>query len=88
MLQSRACRMDFCLRRNGKRLRQRGRPALLINGPEKAVGRAKYVPDLKLPGMLHGKILWSPLVHARIGGASSPASPFGIYDDMMGPGRG
>ncbi|MCL5961072.1 MAG: 4-hydroxybenzoyl-CoA reductase subunit alpha [Chloroflexi bacterium] len=32
----------------------------------KATGRAKYTGDLKFPGMLYGKILWSPYAHARI----------------------
>ena len=29
-------------------------------------GRGRYVDDLKLPGMLHGAVLRSPLAHARI----------------------
>src|SRR5256714_5831200 len=29
-------------------------------------GQGRYVDDLKLPGMLHGAILRSPLAHARI----------------------
>lgn len=33
---------------------------------EKATGRAVYVSDMKLPGMLYGKILRSPHAHARI----------------------
>jgi 4-hydroxybenzoyl-CoA reductase subunit alpha len=32
----------------------------------KATGTAAYADDLKLPGMLHGRILRSPLAHARI----------------------
>jgi 4-hydroxybenzoyl-CoA reductase alpha subunit len=32
----------------------------------KARGTALYTDDLKLPGMLHGRILRSPLAHARI----------------------
>ncbi len=32
----------------------------------KARGAALYTDDLKLPGMLHGRILRSPLAHARI----------------------
>lgn len=43
----------------GKRL---ARPDSLA----KAVGDAKYVADMSLPGMLHGKILRSPHAHARI----------------------
>jgi 4-hydroxybenzoyl-CoA reductase alpha subunit len=37
-----------------------------IDAVEKVTGRAIYGPDLKLPGMLHGKVLRSPLPHARI----------------------
>lgn len=33
---------------------------------EKVNGRAKYADDIKLPNMLYGKILTSPLPHARI----------------------
>lgn len=32
----------------------------------KATGTATYTDDMKLPGMLHGKILRSPVAHARI----------------------
>ena len=34
--------------------------------PEKLTGEAKYTADIRLPGMLHGKILRSPHPHARI----------------------
>jgi CO/xanthine dehydrogenase Mo-binding subunit len=37
-----------------------------VDGWERATGRADYVTDVKLPGMLHGKTLRSPLPHARI----------------------
>lgn len=37
-----------------------------LDAPEKVTGRAVYGVDVKLPGMLHGKILRSPLPHARI----------------------
>ena len=33
---------------------------------DKVSGRARYVGDLKLPGMLHAKVLRSPYAHARI----------------------
>ncbi len=33
---------------------------------EKVTGRAQYADDIKLPNMLFGKILTSPLAHARI----------------------
>ena len=36
------------------------------DAPDKATGRATYTADLRLPGMLRGKILGSPHPHARI----------------------
>ena len=36
------------------------------DGPDKVTGRAKYTADLKLPGMIHGKILGSPIAHGII----------------------
>jgi 4-hydroxybenzoyl-CoA reductase alpha subunit len=36
------------------------------DGPEKVTGRAKYTADLRLPGMIHGKILGSPIPHGLI----------------------
>ncbi len=43
-----------------------GRRVPKLDAPDKATGRARYLQDLKLPGMLHGKILWSEYPHARI----------------------
>jgi len=37
-----------------------------VDGWEKATGKAIYTDDIKLPGMLYGKLLRSPLAHARI----------------------
>jgi CO/xanthine dehydrogenase Mo-binding subunit len=37
-----------------------------IDGYEKASGRAVYVRDISLPGMLYGKLYLSPYAHARI----------------------
>jgi 4-hydroxybenzoyl-CoA reductase subunit alpha len=37
-----------------------------LDAPDKATGRAKYVDDMTLPGMLYGALLQSPLAHARI----------------------
>src|SRR5947208_16116318 len=36
------------------------------DGVDKVTGRAVYGADVQLPRMLHGKILRSPLAHARI----------------------
>ncbi len=37
-----------------------------IDAEEKVSGRSIYINDLKLPGMLHGKILYSRYPHAKI----------------------
>jgi CO/xanthine dehydrogenase Mo-binding subunit len=37
-----------------------------VDGIEKVTGKAKFLADLTIPGMLHGKILRSPYPHARI----------------------
>ncbi|HEY7711738.1 MAG TPA: xanthine dehydrogenase family protein molybdopterin-binding subunit, partial [Candidatus Entotheonella sp.] len=37
-----------------------------LDAVEKVTGQATYVGDLKVPGMLHAKVLISPLPHARI----------------------
>lgn len=37
-----------------------------VDASEKVVGRSVYINDLKLPGMLHGRILYSERVSARI----------------------
>jgi 4-hydroxybenzoyl-CoA reductase alpha subunit len=43
-----------------------GKPQRKIEGLDKSTGRAVYADDIRLPGMLHGKILRSPHPHARI----------------------
>ncbi len=40
--------------------------AQAVDGLDKVTGKAKYVGDMKLPGMLYAKVLRSPLPHARI----------------------
>jgi CO/xanthine dehydrogenase Mo-binding subunit len=37
-----------------------------IDAADKATGRARYIQDLRLPGMLYGRILYSKYAHARI----------------------
>ncbi|MCI0800075.1 MAG: xanthine dehydrogenase family protein molybdopterin-binding subunit [Chloroflexi bacterium] len=37
-----------------------------IDGIDKVTGRAAYVGDLEVPGMVHGKVLRSPLPHAKV----------------------
>jgi 4-hydroxybenzoyl-CoA reductase subunit alpha len=36
------------------------------DAPDKVSGRAKYTADIRLPGMIHGKILQSPIAHGLI----------------------
>ncbi|MBI4676348.1 MAG: molybdopterin-dependent oxidoreductase [Elusimicrobia bacterium] len=43
-----------------------GRSCARKDAPDKATGRAKYTGDIQLPGMLHGKLLHSPVAHALI----------------------
>lgn len=37
-----------------------------LDAAQKAMGRAEYIQDIKLPGMLYGKILYSKYAHANI----------------------
>ena len=37
-----------------------------IDAAQKAMGRAEYIQDIKMPGMLYGKILYSKHAHANI----------------------
>jgi xanthine dehydrogenase molybdenum-binding subunit len=43
-----------------------GAGVIRLDGPDKVLGRAVYGVDVELPGMLVGKVLRSPLPHARI----------------------
>lgn len=43
-----------------------GKPMLRVDGVAKVTGAAQYTDDMRLPGMLVGKILRSPHAHARI----------------------
>jgi CO/xanthine dehydrogenase Mo-binding subunit len=43
-----------------------GTPQPRLDGPETVSGTAKYTVDMVLPGMLHVKLLRSPLAHASI----------------------
>ncbi len=43
-----------------------GKPHRLIEGREKVTGRARYVANLSVPGMLHARPILSPYAHARI----------------------
>ena len=43
-----------------------GKSVPRVDAPEKVTGRAMYTLDLLLPKMLYGKLLGSPLPHARV----------------------
>ncbi|MDR7587830.1 MAG: xanthine dehydrogenase family protein molybdopterin-binding subunit [Armatimonadota bacterium] len=43
-----------------------GAPTRRIEGREKVTGAARYTEDLRLPGMLHARLVLSPHPHARI----------------------
>jgi CO/xanthine dehydrogenase Mo-binding subunit len=45
-----------------------------LDAVEKVTGRARYVTDLELPGMLHAKLLRSPYPHARVGRIDAAAA--------------
>jgi CO/xanthine dehydrogenase Mo-binding subunit len=43
-----------------------GKPIPKVDAAQKAMGRAEYIQDIKLPGMLFGKILYSKFANANI----------------------
>ena len=55
-----------------------GRRQQRLDGFEKVSGRSVFTDDVRLPGMLHGKIVRSPHARARIVSIdTSAASPAG-----------
>lgn len=53
---------------------------------EKVTGRAEYITDLMVPGMLHGFVVRSPAVHARIISIDTTAARVieGVVDVLVG----
>ena len=43
-----------------------GKPLPRQNGRAKVTGATRFTVDMSLPGMLHGRILRSPLPHALV----------------------
>lgn len=43
-----------------------GKSAPIRDAAQKATGQKRYVGDMEIPGMLHAKMLWSPVAHAKI----------------------
>ena len=58
-----------------------------IEAADKATGRARYVDDIKLPGMLYAALLTSPHAHARIRGYRLDAARCiaGVKAIVIGP---
>ncbi|HEV8306298.1 MAG TPA: xanthine dehydrogenase family protein molybdopterin-binding subunit [Methylomirabilota bacterium] len=48
-----------------------GTPAPRVDTPEKATGRARFITDVVVPGMLHARLWRSPVPHARILGVDT-----------------
>lgn len=51
---------------NNKELSVVGKRVPKLDAAQKAMGRAEYIQDIKMPGMLFGKILYSKYAHANI----------------------
>jgi CO/xanthine dehydrogenase Mo-binding subunit len=49
-----------------KDLKVVGKPIPKLDAAKKAMGRAEYIQDIKLPGMVYGRILYSKHAHADI----------------------
>src|SRR5579859_5360437 len=64
-----------------------GKPVALIDSAGKTTGAGKYADDITVPGMLIGKILHSPLPHARIKSidASKALALPGVVTVVTGP---
>src|SRR5579859_672620 len=64
-----------------------GKRVALVDSAGKTTGQGKYADDLSLPGMLTGKILHSPLPHARIKNidASKAEALEGVVCVVTGP---
>lgn len=69
---------------SGKRVA--GYSKLRVDGRVKVTGKAPYVADMSLPGMLYGKILRSPVPHARIVSINTEAARRlpGVYAVITG----
>ena len=51
-----------------------GTRAARVDAPDKATGRAVFIDDMSMPGMLYGAMLQSPHAHARIRGMDASAA--------------
>ncbi len=51
-----------------------GQRAPLRDGRAKVLGAVRYAPDIKVPGMLHARLVTSPHAHARVRGVETAAA--------------
>lgn len=51
-----------------------GRPMRIVDGRQKITGNARYTHDLKLPGMLHARLVPSLFAHANLRGIDTSAA--------------
>jgi len=59
-------KMEFMPQKSAIDLSVVGKRLPKIDAPDKATGRAIYTDDISLPNMIYGKLLLSPVTHARI----------------------
>jgi CO/xanthine dehydrogenase Mo-binding subunit len=59
---------------NGTSYQFLGKARKSVDGLEKVTGRARYVADINLPGMLHARPVLSPYAHAKIVAIDSAAA--------------
>ncbi len=59
-------KLEFFPQKSAINLSVVGKRLPKIDAPDKATGRALYTDDIVLPNMLYGKLLLSPVPHARI----------------------
>jgi 4-hydroxybenzoyl-CoA reductase subunit alpha len=59
-------RIDHTAQKAAESLRVVGKRLAKLDAPDKATGRALYADDISLPNMIYGKLLLSPVPHARI----------------------
>ncbi|NJN55494.1 MAG: xanthine dehydrogenase family protein molybdopterin-binding subunit [Anaerolineae bacterium] len=51
-----------------------GTPTRVLDGRDKITGQIQYAPDIKIPGMLHGRLVTSPHAHATISSIDASAA--------------
>ncbi len=59
-------KLEFMPQKSAINLSVVGKRLPKIDAPDKATGRAIYTDDISLPNMIYGKLLLSPVPHARI----------------------